>query len=143
YHDFQGGHVTVGGMIYQGDSFPPRFRGRYVAGDLLGHTVDWHDLETCGSSFKAARGESLLIANDTWFAPTDLTIGPDGAVYVSDWCDKRTAHPDPDADWDRTNGRVYRITWSRRLRSADATIAGGVPERPHSGPYPLTSDPAD
>ena len=28
---------------------------------------------------------------------------------MADWCDKRTAHPDPDADWDRTNGRIYRI----------------------------------
>jgi putative heme-binding domain-containing protein len=28
---------------------------------------------------------------------------------VSDWCDARTAHPDPDAEWDRSNGRVYRV----------------------------------
>src|SRR5262245_54795887 len=26
--NFQGGHVTVGGIIYRGDSFPPRFRDR-------------------------------------------------------------------------------------------------------------------
>src|SRR6185295_16675859 len=49
-------------------------------------------------------------ANDKWFASTDLTMSSDGAVYVADWCDKRTAHPDPDADWDRSNGRVYRIS---------------------------------
>jgi putative heme-binding domain-containing protein len=36
-------------------------------------------------------------------------MGPDGAIYVADWHDERTAHPDPDADWDRSNGRVYRI----------------------------------
>ena len=36
-------------------------------------------------------------------------MGPDGAVYVADWHDARTAHPDPDADWDRRNGRIYRI----------------------------------
>ena len=51
----------------------------------------------------------MLLANDTWFAPSDVTIGPDGAVYVCDWHDARTAHPDPDAEWDRTNGRIYRI----------------------------------
>src|SRR5205085_8167494 len=119
------------------------FRGKYIANNLLSHEVSWHALLPVGSTFASRREGELLIANDTWFAPSDLTVGPDGAVYVADWCDKRTAHPDPDADWDRTNGRVYRITWSRRLRSADATIAGGVPERPHSGPYPLTSDPAD
>ena len=30
-------------------------------------------------------------------------------MYVSDFYDKRTAHPDPDADWDRSNGRIYKI----------------------------------
>ena len=53
----------------------------------------------------------MLVANDTWFAPSDVTVGPDGAVYVADWYDKRTAHPDPDADWDRSNGRIYKIEW--------------------------------
>src|SRR5947207_1189439 len=51
----------------------------------------------------------MLEANDQLFASTDLTLSPDGAVYVADWFDRRTAHPDPDADWDRTNGRIYRI----------------------------------
>jgi putative membrane-bound dehydrogenase-like protein len=107
--NFKGGHVTVGGIVYQGDSFPERFRGKYVAADLLGHAVHWHDLSPDGSSFRSAHGGELLLANDTWFAPSDLTLGPDGSVYVADWYDKRTAHPDPDADWDRSNGRVYRI----------------------------------
>jgi putative heme-binding domain-containing protein len=31
-------------------------------------------------------------------------------VYVADWHDPRTAHPDPDAEWDRSNGRIYRIS---------------------------------
>ncbi len=109
HSNFRGGHVTVGGIVYQGDSFPEVFRGRYIAGDLLGHGVYWHDFERHGSTVKTAHGGELLVANDDWFAPTDVMLGPDGAVYVSDWYDGRTAHPDPDADWDRTNGRIYRI----------------------------------
>jgi putative membrane-bound dehydrogenase-like protein len=109
HRNFQGGHVTVGGIVYQGDSFPERFRGKYIAGDLLGHGVHWHDITADGSSFRSAHGGELLRANDTWFATSDLTMGPDGSVYVADWFDKRTAHPDPDADWDRSNGRIYRI----------------------------------
>ena len=46
-------------------------------------------------------------------APSDVTVGPDGAIYVADWHDKRTAHPDPDAEWDRSNGRIYRIQAKR------------------------------
>lgn len=109
HKNFRGGHVTVGGIVYQGDSFPDTFRGKYIAGDLLGHGVYWHDVERQGSTVATAHGGELLVSKDDWFAPTDVTLGPDGAVYVSDWYDGRTAHPDPDADWDRTNGRIYRI----------------------------------
>jgi putative membrane-bound dehydrogenase-like protein len=109
HKNFRGGHVTVGGIVYQGDSCPASFRGKYIAGDLLGHGVYWHDIEPRGSTFQTAHGGELLVANDTWFAPTDVTMGPDGAIYVADWHDARTAHPDPDAEWDRSNGRIYRI----------------------------------
>jgi putative membrane-bound dehydrogenase-like protein len=109
HRNFQGGHVTVGGIVYQGDSFPARLHGQYIAADLLGHNIYWHHLERNGSSFRSSHGGALLLANDTAFAPSDVTQGPDGAVYVADWHDKRTAHPDPDAEWDRTKGRIYKI----------------------------------
>jgi putative membrane-bound dehydrogenase-like protein len=109
---FQGGHVTVGGIVYQGDAFPDSMRGKYIAADLLGHAVYWHDVTSHGSSIRSAHGGELLRSNDTWFAPSDVTLGPDGNVYVADWFDKRTAHPDPDADWDRSNGRIYRIAYT-------------------------------
>jgi putative membrane-bound dehydrogenase-like protein len=111
HENFQGGHVTVGGIIYRGDNFPDRFRDKYIAADLMGHAVRWHDVDTRGSSFRSRNGGELLLANDTWFAPSDVCLGPDGCVYVADWHDARMAHPDPDAEWDRTNGRVYRIAY--------------------------------
>ncbi|MGV2338652.1 MAG UNVERIFIED_CONTAM: hypothetical protein LVR18_33090 [Planctomycetaceae bacterium] len=109
HENFRGGHVTVGGIVYQGHTFPMEYRGRYIAGDLLGHGVYWHHIHTRGSTVSTAHGGELLQSGDPWFAPTDVTTGPDGAVYVTDWHDSRTAHPDPDADWDRSNGRIYRI----------------------------------
>lgn len=109
HQSFTGGHVTVGGIVYQGDAFPQSFRGKYIAGDLLGHGVYWHDISPRGSTVATSHGGTLLKSSHSWFAPTDVTMGPDDAVYVSDWHDARTAHPDPDADWDRSNGRIYRI----------------------------------
>jgi len=106
---YKGFHVTPGGTIYQGDTFPPEYRGRFVANDLLEHTVQWSALEPWGTTFKGKFNGHLLVANDTWFAPADTIAGPDGAVYVADWSDQRMSHPDPDAEWDRSNGRVYRI----------------------------------
>ncbi len=108
HEGLRGGHVTVGGIVYQGDSLP-QLRGKYIAADLLGHAAYWHALQPRGSTFSARLEGDLLAANDTWFAPSDVTVGPDGSIYICDWHDPRTAHPDPDADWDRTNGRIYRI----------------------------------
>jgi putative heme-binding domain-containing protein len=123
HRDFRGGHVTVGGIVYQGDAFPAAFRNTYITADLLGHAVYWSGLERSGSTFRSRRGGDLLVANDTWFAPSDVTMGPDGAVYVADWHDKRTAHPDPDADWDRSNGRIYRIAPTSAANAAARDLA--------------------
>jgi hypothetical protein len=114
---------AAGGIVYQGDSFPAEFRDTYIAGDLLGHAVYWHTVSPHGSTVQTAHGGELLIANDTWFAPTDVTLGPDGAVYVADWHDGRTAHPDPDAEWDRSNGRIYRIAAKGTTRAAPIDFA--------------------
>lgn len=103
------GSPTTGGTIYLGDSFPPQYHGKFLCGDFLGHTCSWWNVETKGTTFAATRAGTLLGSNDTWFGATDLCFGPDGAVYVADFHDQRTAHPDPDANWDRSNGRIYRI----------------------------------
>ncbi|MBX9581940.1 MAG: ThuA domain-containing protein [Gemmataceae bacterium] len=112
YTGFKGGHVTCGGVLYEADAYPPSFRGKYVAGNLLSNAVHWHNLEPVGASFKASHGGELLEAHDTWFRPVDLTIGPDGCVYVADWYDRRAAHLDPVDNWDRSNGRVYRVEYN-------------------------------
>ncbi|MHC5544663.1 PVC-type heme-binding CxxCH protein, partial [Singulisphaera rosea] len=101
----RGGHVSVGGFFYDAEGFPESYRGKFLSGDLLDHSAHWHKVERLGSTFKATQEGDLLRGNDTWFAPSDMTLGPVGSVYITDWHDKRTAHPDPDADWDRSNGR--------------------------------------
>jgi putative membrane-bound dehydrogenase-like protein len=108
-HDAPTGGPTTGGTVYRGDSFPERFRGRFLAGDFLRHTASSWELKRSGVTVTAAFRELLLDSRDTWFCATDLCLGPDGSVYLSDFYDKRTAHPDPDADWDRSNGRIFRI----------------------------------
>lgn len=109
HKNFRGGHVTVGGTVYQGDTFPAQMRDKYISTNLLSHEIHFHSLSPDGTSFRSAHGGELVKANDSWFAPNDLTVGPDGAVYFSDWHDKRTAHPNPDANWDRSNGRIFRL----------------------------------
>jgi putative membrane-bound dehydrogenase-like protein len=133
----RGGHVTVGGVVYQGGSFPAEFRGKFIAANLLAHEVYWHELVPQGSTFRSRHAGVLLDSRDTWFAPSDVTVGPDGAVYVADWHDQRTAHPDPDAEWDRTNGRIYRI----QAQGAAPVIVGDLQARSSAELAALLSHP--
>lgn len=107
--DLVPGGPPTGGTVYLGDSFPARYRGKFIAGNFLGHTASWWQMESRGSTVRARFGGLLVDSHDTWFGPTDLCLGPDGSMYLSDFHDRRTAHPDPDAAWDRTNGRIYKI----------------------------------
>src|SRR6516165_7757794 len=111
-----GGHVTPGGIIYKGDAFPPSFRGSFIGGNLLSNAVYWHLLERNGSTFAGRHGGTLIDARDRWFRPIDLLAGPDAAIYVVDWYDKRAAHLDPRDTWDRTNGRIYRVVHGERRK---------------------------
>ena len=109
YKGFQGGHVTCGGIVYQGGALGEKRENQYIAGNLLSSVVNWHELSPNGSSFTATHGGMALNPRDTWFRPIDLLVGPDAGVYVVDWYDKRATHLDPLDNWDKTNGRVYRL----------------------------------
>jgi putative membrane-bound dehydrogenase-like protein len=112
YTNFKGGHVTCGGIVYQADAYPPQFRDQYIAANLLSNGIYWHKMERAGSSFKATHGGELIEANDPWFRPVDCLQGPDGSVYIVDFYDPRAAHLDPVDNWDKSNGRVYKLEYT-------------------------------
>lgn len=104
-----GGHIVLGGTIYDADAFPETFHQTFIGANFLGHSASWWQVKPRGSTFEAEQVGTFFDSHDTWFSPTDLALGPDGSMYVSDFHDKRTAHPDPDVEWDRSNGRIYKI----------------------------------
>ena len=112
YQGFKGGHVTCGGIVYQGGSYPEKYNDQYIACNPLSNALYWHRLDAKGSSFSARRGGDFLIGNDTWFRPIDALTGPDGSVYVADWVDKRINHVDPRDNWDKTNGRIFKVEYT-------------------------------
>ncbi|MDB5310128.1 MAG: Cytochrome c [Gemmataceae bacterium] len=122
-HDAPTGGPTTGGTVYRGHTFPERFRGRFLAGDFLRHTASTWEVKSNGATVTAHARELLLDSRDSWFGATDLCLGPDGSVYLSDFYDRRTAHPDPDADWDRTNGRIYKIAAAGTKHAAKFDLA--------------------
>jgi len=101
--------VPTGGTIYYGESFPEPFRSKFLVNSFLGHSSSWWNVTSHGTTVKATYGGEIFNSNDSWFGPTDLCVGPDGSIYVCDFHEQRQHHPDPDSQWDRGNGRIYKI----------------------------------
>ena len=59
-----------------------------------------------GSDFLGG-GNSVTNEEKTLFRPSDIAVGPDGALYISDWYDPRVGgHQDLD---DTCSGAIYRV----------------------------------
>ncbi|HEX5443398.1 MAG TPA: PVC-type heme-binding CxxCH protein, partial [Pirellulales bacterium] len=106
-----GGHAHSGAMIYLGDNWPDEFRGNLFTCNIHGSRVNRDQFERRGSASVAHHGPDFLYANDPWFRGLAIKYGPDGGVYVSDWCDSGECHDYDDVQ--RTNGRIYKITYGK------------------------------
>jgi putative membrane-bound dehydrogenase-like protein len=106
-----GGHAHCGLMIYQGGAWPDEYRGKMFMGNIHGHRLNMDVLKTKGSGFVASHGPDFLMANDAWARFINMRCGPDGNVYVLDWYDKQACHHNDPNIWDRSNGRIYKISY--------------------------------
>src|SRR5262249_40994616 len=106
-----GGHAHCGLMIYQGGAWPQEFCNNLIIGNVHGHRFNMDILKPKGSSFVASHGPDFIHANDAWARFINIKSGPDGNAYFLDWYDKQACHlPNPEV-WDRSNGRIYKISY--------------------------------
>lgn len=116
-----GGHAHCGLAIYQSSLFPPTYRNQLLFGNLHGHRLVANYTDPHASTYIGKHAADFMRANDMHFIPVTQKVGPDGALYVSDWSDQQICHRGSNAveNWDRTNGRIYRISYGEeRLRPA-------------------------
>jgi putative membrane-bound dehydrogenase-like protein len=119
-----GGHVTCGGVVYRAPLFGPSFQNAYVAANLLSSAVYWHAVEPDRSTFRTRYQGTLLATDDPWFRPVDCLAGPDGAVYVADWCDPRSNHVIPEDTWHKDSGRIWRVAPRGAAAAPPLNLAG-------------------
>jgi putative membrane-bound dehydrogenase-like protein len=110
--DAGGGHAHCGAMIYLGDNWPDEYRNQIFFNNVHGNRINCDILEPeAGTSgFVGHHGKDLMLANDHYFRGINLRYGPDGSVYLIDWYDKNACHRTNPEIWDRTSGRIYRIS---------------------------------
>lgn len=108
-------------VIYDGTLFPPDFRGRIIGPNSLQSRIQVTRMDPIGSTYRTFEDPFLLTSDDGWFRPVDIKVGPDGALYVADFYERRISHVDPRDTWVRLNGRIWRI----RPRNVKPSELGG------------------
>jgi putative membrane-bound dehydrogenase-like protein len=104
-----GGHSHCGGMIYLGDNWPDDYRNTMFMCNTHGRRVNNDRLVRQGSGYSGLHNPDFLKVGTPWFRGVSLMTGPDGGVYLSDWCDLGECH-DHDGIH-RTSGRIYKVTY--------------------------------
>ncbi len=146
--DVYGGGSPTGNVFYENGALGPSWEGTFLAADAgrneifsykparkdAGFALDRKIFVTtnvkqqyAGSDFvMGSAGVTRTV--ETMFRPSDVAVGPDGAIYISDWIDARVGgHQDLD---DTLSGAIYRIApkgfASRPPKFDAATIEGQI-----------------
>jgi putative membrane-bound dehydrogenase-like protein len=140
-HPEQSGYFSgaCGITYYGGGAFPKGYNSIVLVADCVLNLVHLDVLTPDGSSFKASRLRDkveFLASKDRSFRPVNLSVGPDGALFVIDMHRKVIEHPEwipdeleakMDLNAGKDEGRIYKITpktnWSPgnpKLKADDA-----------------------
>ncbi|MDB5385756.1 MAG: Auracyanin-A precursor [Planctomycetaceae bacterium] len=100
--------------ILSSSQFPDKNQGNFLICNCIGFLgVLQHEVKYNGAEITATEIEPILVSSDPNFRPTDVEIGGDGALYVSDWSNAIIGHMQHnmrDPNRDHNHGRIYRVT---------------------------------
>jgi putative heme-binding domain-containing protein len=114
--------------ILSSSHFPKEYQGNLLIADVIQFKgILQYRFQDDDSGFSAVETDAIVQSAHPTFRPSDIEVGPDGAVYFLDWTNPIIGHMqhhlrDPNRDHD--HGRVYRVTMKDRPLAAPEKIAG-------------------
>ncbi|MEZ6087519.1 MAG: GDSL-type esterase/lipase family protein [Pirellulaceae bacterium] len=104
--------VAATGLL-SSSHFPDSFQNHFLICNTIGFLGVLQYEVKYNAEITAERTTDLLQSSDPNFRPTDIEVGGDGAIYVSDWQNTLIGHMQHnmrDPNRDHEHGRIYRIT---------------------------------
>ena len=108
-----GGHAHAGAMIYLGGAWPKSFHGALLMNNIHGQRLNVDLLEPEGSGYVGKHAPDFLLTGDMASQILNMRYGPDGQVTMIDWYDMQACHLKEIEKHDRSNGRIYKISYGK------------------------------
>jgi putative membrane-bound dehydrogenase-like protein len=144
--DVMGGYTAAAGSAFiYSDNLPARLQGKAMVCEPTMKNIALFDVVRDGAGYVANDAFPLVASSDEWMSPVFAEVGPDGAVWFSDWqnyiiqhnptpsvarggYDAKTgvggAHENPLRDHAR--GRVYRVVWDQAKPAKITSLKGAT-----------------
>lgn len=106
-----GGHAHSGAMIYLADDWPAEYRNKLFMNNIHGARLNVDNLTRSGSGYVGDHSPDFLLANDISSQILYFRYGPDGQMYAIDWYDTNQCHHGQFEKHDRSNGRVFKVSY--------------------------------
>jgi putative membrane-bound dehydrogenase-like protein len=118
--------AAAGCAIYEGGTWPEKYRYSYFTTEPTLNIVSHFMVEPDGVTYKAKREAGreqteFIRSTNLWFRPIEVRTGPDGALYVVDFCNQAVIHNDTRGpihgpanaavrpDRDHYYGRIWKV----------------------------------
>ncbi len=122
-----------GAEMVGGRHLPDDWQNNVVTADFRANRIVRFKVEDQpGGFFTSKQMPDVMTSTSPYFRPIDMKMGPDGAIYVADWCNAIINHGEVDfrdPRRDKVHGRIWRISAkNRKLVDRPKLVGATVPQ---------------